>query len=280
MRYYQTSGPTGRRPVNFGPGALSPFIKWMLIINGGVYVLQYVFPAMTYNMGLTPARFFSEFPNLLYTVFTYMFLHSTGHLGHILFNMFALWMFGTEIEFTLGTKSFARFYIFCGLAGAILTLIVYPNQMAPMIGASGAIYGLLVAYWLMFPGRKLYIYFLFPVKVKYAIPGMMVLGFLFSGGNVAHMAHLGGALFGLAYMKLGWRWLSFGKKFKNLRYKRQEAKLEKRRQNAADVMKRIDAILDKINEVGLENISKADRKFLEEASSELSQRGDKSGKNS
>jgi hypothetical protein len=94
------------------------------------------------------------------------------------------------------------------------------------------------------------------------------------------MAHLGGALFGLAYLKLDWRWISFGKKLKNLRYKRQEAKLEKRRQNAVDTMKRIDAILDKINEVGLENISKADRKFLEEASSELSERGNKSGQNS
>ncbi|MCP4684964.1 MAG: rhomboid family intramembrane serine protease [bacterium] len=280
MRYYQTSGPSGGRRAGFGPGALSPFIKWMLIINGGIYVLQYIFPAMTYHLGLTPARFFAEFPNLLYSVFTYMFLHSTGQFFHILFNMFALWMFGTEIEFTWGSRKFARFYIFCGLAGAILTLIVYPSQMAPMIGASGAIYGLLIAYWLMFPSRQLYIYFVLPVKVKWAIPGFMLLGFFFSGGNVAHMAHLGGAIFGLAYMKLDWRWLSFGKKLKNLRYKRQEAKLEKRRQNAVDVMKRIDSILDKINEVGLENISKADRKFLEEASSELSQRGDKSGKNS
>lgn len=266
--------------MGFGPGALSPFIKWMLIINVGVWILEYVFPTMIFNLGLVPARFFSEFPNLLYTVFTYMFLHSTAMFGHILFNMFALWMFGTEIEYTWGSKSFARFYFYCGLAGSILTLIVYPSQMAPMIGASGAIYGILIAYWLMFPNRKLYIYFLVPVKVKWAIPGMMLLGFLFSGGNVAHMAHLGGAIFGLAYLKLDWRWLSFGKKFKNLRYKRQEAKLEKRRQNAVDTMKRIDAILDKINEVGLENISKADRKFLEEASSELSQRGNKSGQNS
>lgn len=280
MRYYQTSGPVGGPRAGFGPGALSPFIKWMLVINGGVWILEYVFPTMIYNLGLTPARFYSEFPNLLYTVFTYMFLHSTGQFGHILFNMFALWMFGTEIEYTWGTRAFARFYILCGLAGALLTLMVYPSQAAPMIGASGAIYGILVAYWLMFPGRKLYIYFLVPVKVKYAIPGMLLLGFLFSGGNVAHMAHLGGAVFGLAYLKLDWHWLSFGKKFKNLRYKRQEAKLEKRRQNAVDVMKRIDAILDKINEVGLENISKADRRFLEEASSELSRRGDKSGKNS
>lgn len=280
MRYYQTSGPAGGRRVGFGPGALSPFIKWMLIINVGVWILEYVFPTMIFNLGLVPARFFSEFPNLLYTVFTYMFLHSTAMFGHILFNMFALWMFGTEIEYTWGSKSFARFYFYCGLAGSILTLIVYPSQMAPMIGASGAIYGILIAYWLMFPNRKLYIYFLVPVKVKWAIPGMMLLGFLFSGGNVAHMAHLGGAIFGLAYLKLDWRWLSFGKKFKNLRYKRQEAKLEKRRQNAVDTMKRIDAILDKINEVGLENISKADRKFLEEASSELSQRGNKSGQNS
>ena len=279
MKYYQHRGPVAGRRIGFGPGFISPFIKWMLISNGAVFVLQYVFPPLTAALGLTPARFFSEFPNLLYQVFTYMFVHSTGGIGHILFNMFALWMFGTEIEHAWGSKPFARFYLMCGLAGAILTLAVHPSQVVPMIGASAAIYGLLAAYWIMFPQRSLYIYFLFPVKVKWAIPGMMLLGLLFSPGNVAHMAHLGGALFGLAYVKLDWRRGAFGRMLKNLRYRRQEAKLGQRRREAEDVMKRVDAILDKINEVGIENISSDDREFLEEASSELSQQGNKPGRN-
>jgi len=268
MRHYQFSSRPPRSGVGFGPGALSPFIKVILISNVVIFIAQSLYPELTYLLGLTPARFFSEFPNLIYQPLTYMFLH--GSFGHIFFNMFALWMFGTEIERRWGSKVFARFYILAGLAGAFLSIIINASQPYPIIGASAAIYGLLVAYWVMFPGRYLYLYFLFPVKVKWAIPGMMLLGFLFSAGNIAHMAHLGGIIFSLLYLKLDWRWIYPTRWLKNWRYRRQQIKLEKNKQHAEDVMKRVDSILDKINEVGIENISKSDRKFLEEASSRLS----------
>jgi hypothetical protein len=106
--------------------------------------------------------------------------------------------------------------------------------------------------------------------VKWFVPGMMILGFLFSGGNVAHWAHLGGALYGLVCLKSDLRLKRLSGMFKGLRHKRKQAKLNKRVEKAGEVMKRVDAILDKINEVGIENISKEDRKFLEEASSRLS----------
>ena len=267
MRPFQFNSQPRSGGFRFGPGGISPFIKLMLISNGVVFIIQQLYPPLTAALGLSPARFFSEFPNLLYQPLTYMFLH--GGYGHIFFNMFVLWMFGTEIERTWGSRNFGRFYLLAGLAGALLTMTINPGQPFPVIGASAAIYGMLVAYWIMFPNRLLYIYFLFPLKVKYAIPGMMLLGFLFSGGNVAHWAHLGGALFGLAYLKLDWRWIRLGRKIKDYRYQRQSTKLEKNRHQAQDIMKRVDAILDKINEVGIDNISKADRKFLEEASSKL-----------
>lgn len=272
MRQYHEHGSARRRGFGFGPGTISPFIKWMIIINLAVFIIQNinVFPQLIWTLGLTPARFFAEFPNLLYQPFTYMFLH--GSFGHIFFNMFILWMFGTEIEFNLKTRRFARFYLLAGLAGAVLTMIVKSSQSVPMVGASAAIYGVLAAYWVSFPNRYLYLYFLFPVKVKWAIPGMMLLGFLFGGPNVAHFAHLGGAVFGFLYCRSNWRFMSFTRKIKDLRYRRQSAKLEKNRQKAEEIMRRVDDILDKINEVGIENISKEDRKFLEEASSELSDR--------
>lgn len=269
MRQYRFTDNVPPGGFRIGPGMLSPFIKWMLIANGAVFILQlFIGERMIYMFGLTPARFFSDFPNLLYQVFTYMFLHAG--FWHIFFNLFALWMFGTEIELTWGSKVFGRFYLIAGLCGAFLTLIITPSQAVPMIGASGAIYGVLVAYWLMFPNRYLYLWFLVPIKVKWAIPGFMLLGFLFSGGGVAHLAHLGGALYGLAYLKLDWHLFMFKDRLKNLRYKRQEAKLERNRQKAEDVMKRVDEILDKINEVGIENLSREERHFLEEASSEMS----------
>ncbi|MCK4574194.1 MAG: rhomboid family intramembrane serine protease [candidate division Zixibacteria bacterium] len=235
-----------------------------------VLFIQYLYPDLTYYLGLSPARYFSDFPNLLYQPLTYMFLH--GGLGHIFFNMFVLWMFGTEIERTWGSRRFGRFYILAGLSGAALTMIVNSSQSVPVVGASAAIYGVLAAYWVMYPGRLLYIWFLFPVKVKWAIPGMMLLGFLFGGAQVAHFAHLGGAIFGFLYMKSDWRLPVFGSKLKNLRHRKKEAKLEKNRQKAEDIMKRVDDILDKISEVGIENLSKEERKFLEEASTKLGQK--------
>lgn len=248
---------------------LSPFIKVMLITNVALFVLQQFMPELTWLLGLVPSQFFtSDFPNRLYQPITYMFLH--GGFGHVFFNMFVLWMFGTEIEFAWSSKVFGRFYLLAGLSGAILTLIVYPSQAIPTIGASAAIYGVLIAYWMLFPNRMLYIYFILPVKVKWAIPGMMLIGFLFSGGGVAHMAHLGGIMFAFIYMKSDRKLFSLKSKIKNLRYKRQEVKLEKNRQQAADIMKKVDAILDKINAEGIQNLTKEERDFLEQASKDLS----------
>jgi len=243
----------------------------MLIVNVALFLVDLALRGQLISgLGLRPALFFSDFPNPIYQIITYMFVH--GGFWHLFFNMFVLWMFGSEIEATWGSKSFGRMYLLAGLAGAALTLIVHSGQTIPMVGASGAIYGVLAAYWVMFPNRTVYIYFLFPVKVKWFVPGMMLLGLLFGGSNVAHMAHLGGAVCGLLYTKVDWRWSLFGNWFKNYRYKRQSAKLEKNRQKAEDVMKRVDSILDKINEVGFENLTREERKFLEDASSKLSKK--------
>jgi len=197
-----------------------------------------------------------------------MFLHAG--LFHLLFNMFALWMFGTEIEYRLKSRSFLKFYIFCGLGGGLLSLIFNYNMPNPIVGASGAIYGILAAYWLMFPDRILYIFFMFPMKVRWAIPLFAVLNFVASGTNVAHLAHLGGALIGLAYMKWDYHWLSPSRWLNSMRNKRREEILEKKRQKAEDIMKRVDEILDKINDVGIDNLSREEKKFLESASEILS----------
>jgi membrane associated rhomboid family serine protease len=252
-----------------GPGSISPVIKYLIIISAGFFIVQKlaIFP-MEQIFGLTPALFFQEFPNYIFQPLTYMFLH--GGFFHIFFNMFSLWMFGTEIEYSWGSKSFLRFFIICGVSGAIMSLILNYRLDNPIVGASGAIYGILAAYWLMFPDRYLLIFFIFPMKVRWAIPLFAVLNFLAAGPNVAHLAHLGGALGGLIYIKLDRRVFQPGRWFKSLQNKRKTYKLEKNRQKAEEIMRRVDAILDKINEVGMENISKEDRKFLEEASHILS----------
>ena len=270
-------GGAGGPRIRFGPGGIGSMIKALIGVTLLVYILQQ-FLYLIGELGLTPGLFFTDFPNRLYQPLSYMFLHSS--FFHIAFNMLFLWMFGTEIERLWGGAKFLQFYIFCGLGGAALTLLFSPNSMIPIIGASGAVYGVMAAYWRYFPDRKLYLYFIFPVKVRYFIPILLFLIPIFSilfarGSGIAHLAHLGGALVGFLLVLRGspasGTSANFFRDFlRRKKHERLTARLESNRHRAGDVMKRVDAILDKINEVGLENITDEERKFLEEASEELS----------
>jgi len=137
-----------------------------------------------------------------------MFLHSTGGLGHILFNMLALWMIGTDLERTWGTRFFVKYYFVTGIgAGAaslLLSIFSETVYYTPMVGASGAIYGLLLAYAMYFPNRML-VLFIFPVPARIAVTILGAIAFVSSmggpGGGVAHSAHLGGLIVGYLYLK-------------------------------------------------------------------------------
>jgi len=272
-------GGYGARPrMRFGPGGIGSVIKWLIIANVIVFFIQQAVP-LTATFGFTPGAYFSDdFPNGFYKPFTYMFLH--GGLMHILFNMLVLWMFGTEIERMWGGKRFLRFYLLSGLSGALFSLLFDFNSYVPIIGASGAVFGVMAAYWRYFPERKLYLYFVIPVKIRYAVPGILLIPMIWSwispGSNVAHFAHLGGAVAGYFMSRRRGVVVSVsGGGLKEWLKRRKNEKLNERfeanRKQAEDVMQRVDAILDKINDVGLENISEEERKFLEAASERLSE---------
>ena len=186
---------------SFGYG-LTPVIKKLIIITAAVFLLQMVVDyKINFYLGLVPLLVWKKF--FLWQLFTYIFLH--GDVSHILFNLLALWMFGGELENYWGSRKFLFYFFFCGIGAGICTVIFSPYQVIPVIGASGAIYGILLAFGWLFPNRLIYIYFLFPIPAKYFV---LIYGFLefiyFSrggtGGGVAHLTHLGGLLFGLIYM--------------------------------------------------------------------------------
>jgi membrane associated rhomboid family serine protease len=267
--YYQ---PAGRFHI-------PPGVKYLLIANGAFFILQLILKApLVARFGLTPYLVLHELA--LYQLVTYMFLH--GGLFHILINMFILWMFGQELELTWGLRQFLWYYFLTGVSGGLFTVGFQPNSVIPTIGASGAIYGLLVAYALMWPNRMMYLYFLIPVKVKYAVILFVGLEFLASfNGNtdgIGHLAHLGGAVIGFLYLKLDWRlktwWriISPSRIWTGWRYRHKRERLEKNRQKTEEIMKRVDQILDRINEVGIENISEEERRFLGDASEILSKK--------
>jgi membrane associated rhomboid family serine protease len=199
---------------SFGPGPLSPAIKLLIAINVSVFVIMALMPSLTRQalqefLGLFPAAIFESF--YIWQPVTYMFLHGT--IGHILINMLSLWMFGTELEHMWGTRAFVRYYFITGIAAAITTIIVSllpflstaRMYYVPTIGASGAIYGLLLAYGLTFPNRPIYIYFIFPIPAKYFVMIMGGISLLSamgeSGGSVAHITHLGGLVAGYVLLR-------------------------------------------------------------------------------
>ena len=195
MTYY-------RYRFSFGYG-LTPAIKNLMIIMGMVFLLQmFVNSWFDVFLGLVPFLVWKKY--FLWQLFTYIFLH--GGFSHILFNLLALWMFGGELENYWGSKRFLRYFLFCGIGAGICTVLFTPEiyQHIPVIGASGAIYGILLAFAWLFPNRPIFIYFLFPIPAKYFVIIFGLIEFFASmegpGGGVAHLTHLGGLLFGLFYM--------------------------------------------------------------------------------
>ncbi|MBK7037457.1 MAG: rhomboid family intramembrane serine protease [Bacteroidetes bacterium] len=200
-------------------------VKNLLILNGLVFLATVAFPELIYKLGLyyPTSSYFQP-----YQIVTHMFTH--GDFWHVFFNMFALWMFGAVLENVWGPKRFLIFYFVTGLGAAAVHMGVNAYQiyeisgslnpiglpdlvidkisryMGPTVGASGAVYGILIAFGMLFPNTLLYIYFLLPIKAKYVVIiliGMQLyLGFIDSPtDNVAHFAHLGGALFGFLLIK-------------------------------------------------------------------------------
>jgi len=184
-------------------------VKGLVAANVAAFLLSWVVPEMVPRLGLFPAGVLER--GWLWQPVTYMFLH--GGLFHLLFNMLALWMFGVELERVWGTRFFFRYYMVCGVGAAATTLIasLLPFSFADAlyvsltIGASGAVYGLLLAYAIYFPDRPIYLYLLFPIpaRVFVIIIGAIALYSSMSatGGGIAHVTHLGGLVAGYLYLK-------------------------------------------------------------------------------
>jgi membrane associated rhomboid family serine protease len=197
-----------------------------------------------------------------------MFLH--GSFFHFLFNMFVLWMFGGQLERYWGSREFIKYYFITGIGAGLCTSVVNSSSFIPTIGASGAIYGLLLAYGLTFPNAIIYLYFLLPIKAKYFVLFFGIVEFIASiaprNDMVAHLAHLGGMLFGLVYLK---RKSAVNFALREFRYQTRKLKYHqelKHQSKIERVREEVDFLLDKINKIGFENLSKGERKRLDQAS--------------
>jgi membrane associated rhomboid family serine protease len=217
------SGPAS---VSFGPGPITPAVKALILANIGVFLLVFIAPVLTLYLGLIPAAVVTNFA--IWQPVTYMFVHAD--MWHILFNMLVVWMFGVQLERLWGTAFFVRYFFVTGVGAALTTMAVglLPFAFADgvwtavTIGASGAVYGLLLAFALYWPDRPIFLALLFPVPAKYFVMILGAIALLSSLGagssRVAHAAHLGGLIVGYAYLTRGrggplaelkYRWLKW-----------------------------------------------------------------------
>lgn len=219
----------GGAGVGFGPG-LTDGVKILLIWNGIFFLLQqfilrnsigflahetivrvpstlgpelvrYPIVRLEQLLGMVPVLIWQK--GYVWQLVTYMFLH--GGFFHLLFNMFALWMFGSDIERLWGARRFLTYYFFTGIGAGLFSLVLTPNGLVPTIGASGAVYGILLAFAWFFPDRRILLYFVFPIPARVFVLMFGAIEVLASvtqpGSPVAHLAHLGGLVFGFIYLR-------------------------------------------------------------------------------
>jgi membrane associated rhomboid family serine protease len=299
---------------------LPPVVKNLLIINGIMFLATWVLQSRGEDLvALFGLHYFTAQDFKIWQPITYMFMH--GGWTHIFFNMFALWMFGSTLENTWGSKRFLFYYIICGIGAGFIQLIVIGLQIhflsqnippdaiqyiyengaqllregknylgelgalnlainATTVGASGSVFGLLLAFGMMYPNNKIYIYFLFPIKAKWFVIAYgaleLWLGVTGTNDSIAHFAHLGGMLFGF-FLILHWnkgnrffkfKMPSFKKKrnhkytiSSNYQYARplsdEDYNYQKKQKE-----EKTNHILDKISKDGYESLSKEEKDFL------------------
>ena len=269
MRFQFQSDPG---QFSYKPALFTDAIKILVSVNFGIFLLQTI--ARTEGMffplfGLVPKMVWSEF--MLWQPFTYLFFH--GSIWHVLINMFVLWMFGSELERLWGKEHFLKFYFVTGVGAGLVTIIFGLNSMTPIVGASGAVYGVLLAYGLTYPNRTVYLYGIIPIKSLWFVIGIGVIAFMSSFDNVSqisHLTHLSGMMIGYLMLRRPVRfndlWFTIRKRTLEYKIKHEEKKVTQHQ----EIERGIDRILDKINREGFDSLTNEEHDRLYKGSQSLS----------
>jgi membrane associated rhomboid family serine protease len=268
-----------RGSFSFGFG-LTPWVKNLIIANAAIFLIDYMMQGVAgFYMAFVPGRVLVA----PWTLITYMFAH--GNFWHLFWNMLGLFFFGPPLEQRWGSSEFLKYYFICGLGGAALSFLFAFNS--PIIGASAAVYGVMLAFALNWPDAPIYIWGILPVKAKYLVMVLAVFSIMSmvnpSGGNIAHAAHLGGFAAGFVYMRLG----SPGGGIGGLRRMMNKRKLKvvsrddaprasaraaptaRRRGGSGEeekLLDELDRVLEKISTQGMSSLTPQERKLLDEVS--------------
>ena len=269
MKYQFQSNPG---QLSYKPSLFTDAIKTLISVNFAIFILQSISSSEIMffsNFGLVPKLVWSQLK--IWQPFTYMFFH--GDIWHVLINMFVLWMFGSELERAWGKKNFLRFYFITGVGSGLGTMLFGLQSTIPIVGASGAIYGVLLAYGVMFPNRTVYLYGIIPIKSIWFVIGIGVIAFFSSFNNftnISHLTHLFGMIIGYLYLKrpVHFRslWFSVFKKVLEYRIQNQEKKIS----YSVEMERDLNSILDKINRKGFKSLTQEEEERLYKNSKDLS----------
>lgn len=231
-------------------------VNFLVVTSFLCLLLQHIFPSLVYYFGLNPHRLFKN--GWIWQPITYQFLH--GNFLHLFFNMFLLWFLGRRLEEIWGSFEFLRYYLICGIGAGIVSALVSP---ATTIGASGSIYGVLLAFGFTFPNEYLYLYFIFPIKAKHLVIIFAIIEFVLSitspGDNIAHSAHIAGMVVGFVYLRI--KGIVQGS-----RGRRRIRELAEEIERERFIEDELDRILQKIREFGFDSLTSREKRFLDEAS--------------
>lgn len=260
-------------------------IMILIIVNVSVFVVQLLFSTISSQwsgvspgtdidlivpqLALGPDQFTTIFwlyqplaigKLWLWQFVTYMFLHSVSSPWHLIFNMLVLWMFGSEVERAMGTRKFLSMYFTAGIFAGIFCCLFTPDS--PIIGASGAIFAVEIAFAMFFPNTTV-IFYIFPIKAKYLVmifAGITVISCIMpASGSTAHFAHLGGLIYGFLFIRYEPRFSSFLLSWQNQQQEKEYHKEE-------DIKRQVDLLLDKVNRGGMKGLTRRERNFLRSAS--------------
>ena len=243
---------------------MTPWVKRLLIANVGVFFLQLTVPGLTELLAFYPSFVVSR----PWGIVTYMFVHSERSFTHILFNMIALYFFGPRVEERLGSAHFLRLYLISGIVGGLLSIVF--NQGGSIVGASGAVFGVQLAFAKYWPRERIYIWGVLPVEAWLLVlitTALALWGGFTGGGGVAHFAHLGGYLG--AWLYLIWMERRSPARQWKAKLEKPAKKVEVGNWRNIDTKSihevnraEVDRILEKINEKGIDSLTPAERTFL------------------
>ena len=269
MKYQFQSNPG---EISYKPSLFTNAIKLLVSVNFGIFLLQSLSKSemiFFQLFGLVPKLIWSEF--MIWQPVTYLFFH--GGIWHVLINMFVLWMFGSELERLWGKLRFLKYYFITGIGSGIITALLNLSSITPVVGASGAVFGVLMAYGITYPNRTIYLYGIIPIRSMLFVIAVGLIAFVssFDGtSRIRHITHLSGMVIGYLILKRRWQfndiWFSIRKKTLEYQIQREERKISHRQ----ELENNIDKILDKINDQGFKSLSDKEEKQLYENSKSLS----------